>query len=205
MTLGRSNDKQSLARRIDQLVTENPAISQRRIAVVVRGEGFKAANETIRGLTRIRKATGGGVTQVLNVQEGLTLGQRFRGGKEVIRQAETYIKALGGREVARDAAKALKGQITDTYVAIEWEATAIVDIKQQGRLIETQEYKAKGRIVQPLQDYTIDLVQQRILQQFQGQIFSQRTSGASSWIEGLELDVKPLRFDKLEVEVRRGR
>lgn len=200
MTTGGVNKaKQQLARRINQLLLENPELSQRKVALQVRSEGHRGSNTLIRSLVRIGKSRSANPA-LLRIDAGLTLGVRSQGGNEAYRQAVALFDALGAEKTEK------KFRDKYTYVSLDWAATIVVEILLDGRRQGTETINVAGKIVQRIEDYSEVLVNQRILAQVEGQVarFYSRMIGGKdvSYVEALSFRVISRDFTKTNVQLR---
>lgn len=182
-------DKAALGRRIKQIIRENPAASQRGIARQLRSEGFKGANDLIRGITRVVKA------------ESDTLDRALAAKGRTLKQLQTNVRNL--------LIAVGEGISPIISVAVDWEATVVVEFFTNGQSEGSRQIRAKGRIVQPLEAFDSGLINERIATQLEGQGYQAYTrkgqSKGQSYVEDLQLIIKSIKYNKLDAFLKARR
>ena len=179
---------------IQREVRNNPGISQRQVALRVRGRGFRGSNTLIRNLVRFEKAGGSGPA-ILRARAALTQGVIEKGGNPEVKQILDVIEAIQGKKIER------KVRRTFPSIRVAWLVSVTVRISEfNGRKNSIQQFDVRGNIVQRLQDYSPSLVSQRVeaslAKTIDGQIAQFINAGgdknrrsAASYLEGVSFTI----------------
>ena len=182
-------DKAALGRRVKEILRKNPNASQRGIAKQLRQEGFRGSNDLIRGITRVLKAEGKALNRLLATR-GISIQQ-------LTTNLRSLLIAVG------------EGTLPLISVAVEWEATILVEFFVNNKSEGRREIKARGRIVQPLEAFSAKLLNERILVQLEGQASIEFTNAGNlkgqSYVEDLRMVIISTKYNKLVAYLRARR
>ncbi len=141
---------------IKREIRNNPGISQRQVAIRVRGRGFRGSNTLIRNLVRFEKAGGSGPA-ILRARSALTQGVLSKGGNPEVKQILDVIEAIQGKKIARNVERRFPS------IRVAWRIFVTVEISEfNGRRNTRRQFEVTGNLVQRVQDYSPSLVSQRV-------------------------------------------
>ena len=176
-----SND--DLRRRIATLLDRDPDISTARVLRELRQGGISGANIRLRELTRSVRTSG--FTLNLNT----ILDVNLNVGKE---RLKITLDIFSGEQTVESA----------SHVAINWVARYEATIFFYGRVTDHVSGSLTGRIVQPIDHFSRDLIESRIENAIYGRIVSEIGPGTDSYIDGVTVTIDFLDVDIQSVEPR---
>ena len=172
----------NLVREITRELEDDPDISIRGLSRRLRARGVSAGNERLRAL--------------------------IRGARANITAATFDVDVFVTRRQAGVAAREFLGAVTDagvtdpTHVFLSYEATADVSVTLYGQPYRRRVYTVRGRLVQPIASYTPELIAERVARQIAQNVTLDVGDGATTLIEGIDIDILNQDIRVLDSELR---